>query len=67
MHPVICFGEALIDFLNIAAKTDEHPPVSDFRQYPGGAPANAAVAVAKLGGNAYFLRTSRLRLFWRLS
>ncbi len=54
MKPVICFGEALIDFLNIAQKRDEKLTLNDFRQYPGGAPANAAVAVAKLGGEAYF-------------
>jgi fructokinase len=54
MKPVICFGEALIDFLNITDKCDEKFRVNDFRQYPGGAPANAAVAVAKLGGRAHF-------------
>jgi fructokinase len=59
MKPVICFGEALIDFLNIAKhESDEHNSKSlvlnDYRQFPGGAPANAAVAVAKLGGKSYF-------------
>jgi len=54
MKPVICFGEALIDFLNTGAQADGCLSLKNYRQYPGGAPANAAVAVAKLGGNAYF-------------
>ncbi|MGB1199928.1 MAG: carbohydrate kinase family protein [Cognaticolwellia aestuarii] len=51
MKPVICFGEALIDFLNVDLATQDTPC---YRQFPGGAPANAAVAVAKLGGQAFF-------------
>ena len=54
MKPVICFGEALIDFLNTGEQQDGQLVLSDYRQYPGGAPANAAVSVAKLGGQAYF-------------
>ncbi|MBU2882737.1 carbohydrate kinase [Psychrosphaera sp. B3R10] len=46
MDKVICFGEALIDMLSTEPEK--------FTQYPGGAPANAAVAVSKLGGNAIF-------------
>lgn len=54
MKPVVCFGEALIDFL-LTEKTEDGPlSLPNFRQYPGGAPANAAVAVAKLGGDARF-------------
>ncbi len=49
---IVCFGEALIDFL-------ASPPVAGeartFRQFAGGAPANAAVAVAKLGGRCEFV------------
>jgi fructokinase len=52
MRPILCFGEALIDF---------HPEGTDANGYPrafvpfaGGAQANTAVAVAKLGGNARF-------------
>jgi fructokinase len=48
---VIAFGEALIDML---AKPVESGPAS-FVAHPGGAPANVAVGVAKLGGNASFL------------
>ena len=54
MKPVICFGEALIDFLNTGNEQDGCLSLNNFRQYPGGAPANAAVAVAKLGGKALF-------------
>lgn len=54
MKTVICFGEALIDFLNTGHESVDSLMLQDYRQYPGGAPANAAVAVAKLGGHAYF-------------
>lgn len=54
MKPVICFGEALIDFLNTGKELDGCLSLNNYRQYPGGAPANAAVAVAKLGGHAIF-------------
>ncbi|GLX77367.1 fructokinase [Thalassotalea insulae] len=54
MKPVLCFGEALIDFLNTDKQQDGPLTLNNYRQYPGGAPANAAVAVAKLGGKAYF-------------
>lgn len=49
---IVCFGEALIDFL-------ARPPVPGsprtFQQFAGGAPANVAVAVARLGGDAQFV------------
>ncbi len=48
---VIAFGEALIDMLAKPAKTGP----TTFVAHPGGAPANVAVGVAKLGGNASFL------------
>jgi fructokinase len=59
MKTVICFGEALIDFINVAKHnsditSDSLLTLNDYRQFPGGAPANAAVAVAKLGGKAFF-------------
>lgn len=51
-YSIVCFGEALIDFL-------ASPPIPGetrtFRQFAGGAPANAAVAVAKLGGRCEFV------------
>ncbi|MBN7820263.1 carbohydrate kinase family protein [Bowmanella yangjiangensis] len=54
MKKVLCFGEALIDFLNVGAAHQGPLTLPEFRQYPGGAPANAAVAVAQLGGQALF-------------
>jgi len=53
-RPVLCFGEALIDFLQTSHQTEDLLELNNYRQYPGGAPANAAVAVAKLGGKALF-------------
>lgn len=54
MKNIICFGEALIDFLHVGQTKQDSISLKEFRQYPGGAPANAAVAVAKLGGAAQF-------------
>lgn len=54
MKRVVCFGEALIDFLNTGQQQEGDMLLNCFTQYPGGAPANAAVAVAKLGGDAAF-------------
>jgi len=49
MNTVCCFGEALIDFHGTLSGS---APV--FTAHPGGAPANVAVAVARLGGRAAF-------------
>lgn len=52
---VVCFGEALVDMLSNRVSgggTADGP--EQFTKFAGGAPANAAVAVAKLGGEAYF-------------
>lgn len=51
-NTVVCFGEALIDFL---ASEPAEGQARTFRQFAGGAPANAAVAVAKLGGRCEFV------------
>jgi fructokinase len=50
---IVCFGEALIDFLAQPAATPDAPRA--FHQFAGGAPANVAVAVARLGGQAQFV------------
>jgi len=51
---VVCFGELLIDFVAL-----EHGvsvgEASGFKKAPGGAPANVAVAVARLGHASAFL------------
>ena len=49
MKKVLCFGEVLIDFL-----PDENDETS-FKPIAGGAPANVAVAIAKLGGESFFV------------
>lgn len=49
---IVCFGEALIDFL---ATDGEAGAPRAFIQHAGGAPANASVAVARLGGKAQFV------------
>jgi fructokinase len=51
-NTILCFGEALIDFLASEPLPGE---ARSFRQFAGGAPANAAVAVAKLGGRCEFV------------
>ncbi|HET7307207.1 MAG TPA: carbohydrate kinase [Gammaproteobacteria bacterium] len=53
MPDIACFGEALIDF-HAEAPLEPGAPAR-FVQYAGGAPANVAVAVAKLGGHAAYI------------
>lgn len=50
---VVCFGEALVDFLAEPVADPASP--QRFARYAGGAPANVAVAVAKLGTPAAFV------------
>lgn len=53
---VIAIGEALIDLLsNDCIQTTASNNNESFTQFPGGAPANVAVAVAKLGGSSALL------------
>lgn len=52
MSKIVCFGEALIDLLAQPPATAETPRA--FFQYAGGAPANVAVAAARLGADAHF-------------
>ncbi|MFT3897278.1 MAG: carbohydrate kinase [Thermomonas sp.] len=49
---IACFGEALIDFLAKPARPGEQ---ARFVQHAGGAPANVAVGIARLGGDARFI------------
>jgi len=51
---VVCLGELLIDFV---PETNGQPlaQVDTFRKAAGGAPANVAAAVAKLGGKSRFI------------
>ncbi|MEI2453428.1 MULTISPECIES: carbohydrate kinase family protein [Lysobacter] len=50
---IVCFGEALIDFLARPAEAPGEP--RHFVEYAGGAPANVAVAAARLGAPARFV------------
>ncbi|GAA0142652.1 carbohydrate kinase [Lithospermum erythrorhizon] len=51
---VVCFGEMLIDFVPTVGRVSlaEAPA---FKKAPGGAPANVAVCVSKLGGSSAFI------------
>lgn len=53
MSTILSFGEALIDFHGLAPDSPGRRPT--YVPHPGGAPANVAVAVARLGGHAAFL------------
>jgi fructokinase len=50
---IACFGEALIDFLAAPPGADDAP--RQFVRHAGGAPANVAVGIARLGGDARFI------------
>lgn len=54
MLKTISFGEALIDMLS--SKTPQSPAaeLETFTKYAGGAPANVAAAIGRLGGDSYF-------------
>jgi len=56
---VVCFGEALVDMLSnkiadAGSSLIEGSAVESFSKFAGGAPANVAVAIAKLSGKSYF-------------
>lgn len=50
---VACLGEVLIDF--IAENTASRDSVNSFQKYPGGAPANVAVGISRLGVTCGFI------------
>ncbi|MGL4693606.1 MAG: PfkB family carbohydrate kinase, partial [Stenotrophomonas maltophilia] len=52
MSKIVCFGEILIDLLAQPPATPDTPRAS--LQYAGGAPANVAVAAARLGADTHF-------------
>ena len=51
MADVICLGEVLIDFVPTVTPTTLIDAPA-FKKAPGGAPANVAVALARLAGQA---------------
>lgn len=48
-HDVACFGELLWDFFEADAKADKEPIARTFRREIGGASANVAVGLSRLG------------------
>lgn len=52
MAELVCFGEALIDFLG---EPETHAGPQRFQRHAGGAPANVAVAAARLGTATAFV------------
>ncbi|XP_059629398.1 probable fructokinase-7 [Cornus florida] len=51
---VVCFGEMLVDFVpTVGGVTLAEAPA--FKKAPGGAPANVAVCIARLGGSSAFI------------
>ena len=54
MTDVVCLGELLIDFVPSTAG-GRLEDVESFTRAPGGAPANVAVGIARLGGSSGFI------------
>eukprot|EP00246_Nothoceros_aenigmaticus_P009723 TRINITY_DN2550_c0_g2_i3.p1 TRINITY_DN2550_c0_g2~~TRINITY_DN2550_c0_g2_i3.p1 ORF type:complete len:439 (-),score=53.55 TRINITY_DN2550_c0_g2_i3:74-1390(-) len=51
---IVCFGEMLIDFVpTVGGLSLANAPA--FKKAPGGAPANVAVGIARLGGHSAFV------------
>ena len=51
---VVCFGEVLIDFVpTVGGVSLAEAPA--FKKAPGGAPANVAVGISRLGGSSAFI------------
>lgn len=51
---VVCLGEMLIDFVpTVNGLSLAESPA--FKKAPGGAPANVAVGIARLGGSSAFI------------
>ena len=51
---IVSFGEMLIDFVTTLSGVSL-PEAPGFLKVPGGAPANVAIAVSRLGGKAAFV------------
>lgn len=59
---VVCFGEMLIDFVPTVGGVSLAEAPS-FKKAPGGAPANVAVGVSRLGGSSAFMGKVHLTVF----
>lgn len=51
---IVCFGEMLIDFVPTSAGVSL-ADADGFKKAAGGAPANVAVGISRLGGSAAFM------------
>lgn len=51
---VVCFGELLIDFVPTVSGVSL-AEAEAFKNAPGGAPANVAVGISRLGGSSAFI------------
>lgn len=61
---VVCFGEMLIDFVpTVSGLSLADAPA--FKKAPGGAPANVAVGISRLGGSSAFIGKVLYRCFLR--
>ena len=52
---IVSIGEMLIDFIPDPSSTVGVEDTPCYHPHPGGAPANVAVAIARLGGAARFI------------
>lgn len=52
---ILSFGEVLVDLLSTEYENDKNEATQAFIKYAGGAPANVAVAAAKLGCQSYLI------------
>lgn len=55
MKPLYAFGELLVDALHQPGVVEDGLAIPGALFYPGGAPANVAVAAARLGVKSYFI------------
>lgn len=63
---VVCFGELLIDFVpTVSGLSLAEAPA--FKKAPGGAPANVAVGIARLGGSSAFIGKVKLLYLYCLT
>lgn len=59
---IVCFGEMLIDFVpTVGGVSLAEAP--GFKKAPGGAPANVAVGISRLGGSSAFVGKVLLKNF----
>lgn len=60
---IVCFGEMLIDFVpTVGGVSLAEAP--GFKKAAGGAPANVAVQIARLGGSAAFIGKVHFKFPW---